>query len=71
MRVSSSQDTEPLPALSPEQQRVVDLVVSGKSVFFTGCAGAAQQLFQNIDAHELPLSHCRQLVYQIGPEARF
>ena len=35
------QNAEPLPALSPEQQRVVDLVVSGKSVFFTGCAGGS------------------------------
>ncbi len=25
--------------MSAEQQRVADLVVAGKSVFFTGCAG--------------------------------
>jgi hypothetical protein len=28
-----------LPALSEEQQKVFDLVMAGKSVFFTGCAG--------------------------------
>ena len=45
------QNAEPLPILSPEQQRVVDLVVSGKSVFFTGCAGgsAANICMQELD----------------------
>ena len=30
---------EELAPLSAEQQRVLDLVLSGRSVFFTGCAG--------------------------------
>ncbi|KAK9905728.1 hypothetical protein WJX75_005308 [Coccomyxa subellipsoidea] len=38
------QDCEPLLPLSPEQQRVTDLALSGKSIFFTGCAGTGKSL---------------------------
>ena len=36
---SCQQDEEQGPALSEEQQGVVDLVLAGRNVFFTGCAG--------------------------------
>lgn len=35
---------EELPPLSPEQQRALDLVLAGKSLFFTGCAGTGKSL---------------------------
>ena len=35
---------EELPPLSPEQQKALDLVLAGKSIFFTGCAGTGKSL---------------------------
>ena len=36
---------ETRPVLSDEQQRVVDLALSGKSLFFTGSAGLSRPFF--------------------------
>lgn len=37
---------EPRPVLSDEQQRVVDLALAGKSLFFTGSAGLLRRFFR-------------------------
>lgn len=43
-RASSPVVEEPPPVLSDEQQRVVNLALAGKSLFFTGSAGLLQPL---------------------------
>lgn len=40
LHAAGVQEQEELAPLSGEQQRVADLVAAGRSVFFTGCAGA-------------------------------
>jgi ATP-dependent DNA helicase PIF1 len=43
-RPSAAVDTEDLPPLSNEQQMALNLVKSGKNIFFTGCAGTGKSL---------------------------
>jgi hypothetical protein len=45
---------EPQPVLSDEQQRVVDLALAGKSLFFTGSAGLFATFLLNISP-DVPL----------------
>ncbi|KAK9828391.1 hypothetical protein WJX81_002975 [Elliptochloris bilobata] len=59
---ASSQDVaqqEELAPLSVEQQCVLDLVLSGRSVFFTGCAGTGKSLL------------LRHIVRRLPPETTF
>lgn len=43
-RPSVLADTEDLPPLSDEQQNALNMIKSGKSIFFTGCAGTGKSL---------------------------
>jgi ATP-dependent DNA helicase PIF1 len=43
-RPSVLADTEDLPPLSDEQQHALNMIKSGKSIFFTGCAGTGKSL---------------------------
>jgi ATP-dependent DNA helicase PIF1 len=51
---ATASDREDLPDLSPEQQRALDAVTAGKSIFFTGCAGTGKSLLLRHIIRALP-----------------
>ena len=56
---------EALPPLSQEQQGVLDAVLAGRSLFFSGCAGACLVLFSQTCSGPAKLAvHpiCKQLL---------
>lgn len=53
-RPSVLADTEALPPLSDEQQHALNMIKSGKTIFFTGCAGTGKSLLIKHIIREIP-----------------
>ncbi len=47
--ITTAEPAAPPPVLSADQQCMIDLVMAGRSLFFTGAAGTGKSTFSSVD----------------------